>query len=181
MYMIVEVKDEVRVPPEKFGLDLKDAVIESLREKFEGTLNPQLGIILNVEDVTEVGEGRIIPGDGAVYYPATFKLLTFYPMDQEVVIGEVVDITEFGAFIRIGPVDALVHVSQVMDDYVSYEKKNNTLVGREKKRVLKEGDLVRARIISVSMSEENKVGLTMRQPGLGALRWLEEEAKGENK
>jgi DNA-directed RNA polymerase subunit E' len=180
MYKILKVKGDVRVPPEKFGKDLKESVEESVREKYEGVLDPKVGIILNVEEVEEVGEGRIIPGDGAVYYPSKFKLLVFSPILHEVVLGEVVDVTEFGAFIRIGPLDALVHVSQVMNDYVSYDKKNNCLTGKEEKKILKQGDLVRARVISVSLSEENKVGLTMRQPGLGALHWLEEgEKKGK--
>jgi len=89
----------------------------------------------------------------------------------------VVDITEFGAFIRCGALDGLVHVSQVMDDFVSYDEKNSQLVGKQSRRVLKEGDKVRARIISVSFTEQSKLGLTMRQPFLGNLKWLTEEPK----
>ena len=95
------------------------------------------------------------------------------PREHEIVEGEVVDITEFGAFIRIGAIDGLVHISQVMDDYVSYDEKNSQLAGRESRRILKQGDGVRARIISISFKEQNKIGLTMRQPYLGALHWSE--------
>ena len=94
-----------------------------------------------------------------------------------IVEGEVVDITEFGAFIRCGALDGLVHVSQVMDDFVSYDEKNSQLVGKQTRRVLKEGDKVRARIISVSFTEQSKLGLTMRQPFLGNVKWLTEETK----
>lgn len=181
MYKLTELKDTVRVPPEKFSKELEEAIIESLREKYEGILNPEIGIILNVEEVDEIGKGKVVPEDGAVYYPSKFKLLVFEPIEHEVVLGEVVDITEFGAFLRIGPIDGLVHISQVMDDYVNYDEKNRNLVGKEDKKMLKEGDLIRARIISVSYSKENKVGLTMRQPGLGALHWMEEEDKKEEK
>ncbi|MCD6478108.1 MAG: DNA-directed RNA polymerase [Candidatus Aenigmarchaeota archaeon] len=181
MYKVIEVEDSVRVPPDKLDKDLEVAVSESIREKYEGILNPELGIVLNLETVEDVGEGEILPGDGAVFFPSKFKLLVYYPEEHEVTIGEVVDITEFGAFVRIGPIDAMVHVSQIMDDYVSYDKKNSILVGRDSKKILKEGDVVRARIISVSFTKENKVGLTMRQPGLGALHWLEEEEKRKSK
>ncbi len=177
MYKIIDVKDTVRVDPEKFNMGLEKSVYESLREKYEGLLNPDIGFILSVEDVVNVGEGKVLPEDGAAYYPAEFEMLVFEPQEHEVVIGEVVDVTEFGGFVRIGPIDALIHISQVMDDYVNYDEKNDSLDGKESGKRLKNGDLVRARIISVSYSKDNKVGLTMKQPRLGALKWLEDEDK----
>ena len=69
-----------------------------------------------------------------------------------------------------------------MDDFVSFDNKSSVFLGKESKRTLKEGDLVRARIIAVSFGkEENKLGLTMRQTGLGSLAWLEEEKKKKKK
>ncbi len=174
MYKMLKVKDTVRVDPEKFGLDLEEAVYQSLKEKYEGILERDLGFVLSIEDVSEIGQGKVIPEDGAAYYPAEFEMLVFEPEEHEVVIGEVVDVTDFGGFIRIGPIDALIHVSQIMDDYVNYDEKNDSLEGKESGRRLKNSDLVRARTISVSYSKDNKVGLTMKQPGLGALKWLEE-------
>ena len=62
--------------------------------------------------------GKMIPGDGGTFHRVEFQALTFYPKLQEIVNGELVDITDFGAFVRIGPTDALLHLSQVMDDYL---------------------------------------------------------------
>ena len=101
------------------------------------------------------------------------------PREHEIVEGEVVDITEFGAFVRAGALDGLVHVSQIMDDYVSYDEKNAQLVGKQTKKILKVGDPVRARIISISFKEQSKVGLTMRQPFLGSMKWVYSEEKKE--
>lgn len=181
MYKVLEVEDSVRVPPRKLGKNLEDAIFETIQERFEGIFDPELGIVLNLESIEEVREGKMVPEDGAVFYPTGFKLLVYYPEEHEVTFGEVVDIAEFGAFIRIGPLDAMIHISQIMNDYVSYDKKNSNLVGRESNKTLKEGDLVKARIISVSFSKENKVGLTMRQPGLGAVQWLKKEDKKKSK
>ena len=112
-----------------------------------------------------------------------FKLLVFKPELHEVIIGEVVDNTQFGSFIRIGPLDGLVHISQIMDDFVSYDEKNSMFSGRQTKRTLKLGDAVRARVIGVSLGKkvQNKVTLTMRQPFLGSLTWIEEEKKKKEK
>jgi DNA-directed RNA polymerase subunit E' len=181
MYQIVTVEDEISVPPTKFNLDLSESVAESLAEKFEGRINPEIGVILAITDIDSVGEGRVLPGDPSVHYPTVFKVLSWMPREHEIVEGEVIDITEFGAFIRAGALDGLVHISQVMDDFVSYDDKNGQLVGRQSKRVLKQGDPVRGRIISISFKEQSKVGLTMRQPFLGSLKWLTEKAKEEKK
>ncbi|NIO44231.1 MAG: DNA-directed RNA polymerase [Candidatus Aenigmarchaeota archaeon] len=175
MYQIVSVEDEIPVSPEKLNLNVEEAVKESLEEKFEGNINYNIGVILAVIEIEEIKEGFILPGDPSVHYPVKFKLLTWMPKDREIVQGEVVDITEFGAFIRCGALDGLAHISQVMDDYVSYDEKNSQLIGKQTRKMLKEGDKVRARIISISFKEQSKLGLTMRQPLLGNLKWLTEE------
>ncbi|MEM7825309.1 MAG: DNA-directed RNA polymerase [Candidatus Aenigmatarchaeota archaeon] len=177
MYKIFTIQERIRVPPEKLGMKAKEAVKEAIAEQLEGTLEPRLGVILSVVSVEEISEGKILPGDPGVHYDSKFKVLTFKPENNELVFGEVIDNTEFGSFIRIGPLDGLVHISQLMDDFVSYDSKNAIFLGKETKRTLKEGDKVKARIISVSFGVENKVGLTMRQAGLGNLVWIEEEKK----
>jgi len=179
MYQLVTVEDEISVPPEKLNLELEDSVKESLEAKFEGNINTDIGVILAIIDVDNIEEGVVLPGDPSVHYPVKFKLLSWMPREHEIVEGEVVDITEFGAFVRCGALDGLVHISQVMDDYVSYDEKNSQLIGKQTRRVLKEGDKVRARIISVSFKEQSKLGLTMRQPFLGSFKWLTEPAVAE--
>ena len=98
---------------------------------------------------------------------------------EEVVEGVVVEILKFGAFVRFGPLDGLLHVSQIMDDRVDIDEANQRLVGKETGRFLAVGDIVKARVVSIDLNEKNpqdsKIGLTMRQPGLGKLQWLEED------
>ncbi|MEM7821377.1 MAG: DNA-directed RNA polymerase [Candidatus Aenigmatarchaeota archaeon] len=183
MYRVVTVEGRIRVPPEKLNMKVKEAVKESIADWFEGKIDQRLGVILSVVSVEKIGEGKIVAGDPGVYYMATFKLLTFKPELHEIVYGEVIDNTEFGSFVRIGPMDGLIHISQLMDDFVSYDSKNSVFLGKETKKTLKEGDKVRARIISVSLGkgEENKIGLTMRQNLLGSLNWIEEEKRKQKK
>lgn len=181
MYKVITVEDKIRVGPEKLAMPKREAVKESIADKYESSLEPNIGVVLSVVDVDKVGEGKIVAGDPGVHYNATFKLLVFKPELHETVYGEVIDNTEFGAFVRMGPMDGLVHISQLMDDYVSYDGKNSVFLGKESKRTLKKGDRVRARVISVSFTDQNKVGLTMRQPGLGNVTWLEEEKKKKKK
>ncbi|MBI2075849.1 MAG: DNA-directed RNA polymerase [Candidatus Aenigmarchaeota archaeon] len=178
MFKILTVKDEVRVPPVKFDLELNEAVKQSLQETIEGKLNPDVGVFLAVTEIVNIGEGKIVPEDGAIFYPAEFRALTYMPELNEIVLGEVVDVTEFGAFTRIGPIDALVHVSQITDDKLAYDPKNSIFTGKKTGSRLKEGDIVRARVVGVSLGKgRSKISLTMRQPSLGALEWIEKGKK----
>ncbi len=182
MFYEIEVKGHVRVPPSLFKEDIKEAIIRELNKKYEGTITKQLGVIMGITEIVKIGEGIIIPGDGAAYYDTLFKVLTFRPELQEVVEGKVIEISDFGAFVNIGPLDGMVHISQAMDDYVSFSK-SNTLTGKESKRSVKVGDSCKARIIAVSYKDmaNPKIGLTMRQQGLGKEEWLEEDRKKREK
>jgi len=176
MYKIATLRDIIKVPPERFGVDEEKAIVETIKENYEATIDTKTGLILlSLISVDKIEEGKIYPADPNVYYNVVFKMLVYKPELNELVIGEVVDTTEFGAFVRIGPIDGLVHISQLMDDYVSFDKKNSIFFGKQTKKTLKIGDRVLARIISISWKDQNKIGLTMRQPGLGALHWMKKK------
>ncbi len=178
MYTIMKIEDTVRILPEKFGKDLDKVVEEIVQKTFEGTMRKNHGVIVVADNIKAVGDGIIIHGDGAMYQHVSFDALMFRPDLQEVLDGIVCEIVEFGAFCHIGPLDALIHMSQIMNDYVEVDSESELIVGKEKKKTLKTGDAIRARIVAVSMNDlsarESKIGLTMRQPALGAHEWIYE-------
>ncbi|MFH1608323.1 MAG: DNA-directed RNA polymerase [archaeon] len=175
MFYLTEVEDYVRVEPKLFGLPTTEAVEKQLRETYADYYDKELGKTVVVVEVLEVKEGVIIPGDGATYYCSRFKLVVWKPELQELVYGTISEITTFGAFMDLGVMTGMIHISQTMDDYVSFSKANS-LLGKASKRTLKQGDLCIARIVSIShKGDETKMGLTMRQPGLGKLEWLKED------
>jgi DNA-directed RNA polymerase subunit E' len=182
---MVKVEDTIRIPPEKFGEDLDKVIEETVQKTFEGTMRKQYGLIVVADNIKPLGDGIVIHGDGAMYQKVIFDALMFKPELQEVLDGVVCEIVEFGAFCHIGPLDALIHMSQIMNDYVEVDSTAEMIVGKEKKKTLKIGDAVRARVVAVSLNElsarESKIGLTMRQPALGAHEWLKEPVKEEVK
>ncbi len=178
MFYEIEIRSHVRVDPKHFNDDINDSIIKQLNNQFEMFIGKELGIAIGVSEVIEIGEGIIIPGDGGAYYDTKFKILTFKPELQEVCLGEITDITDFGAFINLGPIDGMIHIGQTMDDYVTFSK-SGLLAGKETKQNLKVKDLCKARVIAISYKniKEPKIGLTMRQPYLGALSWSKEAKK----
>ncbi len=178
MFQLVESADVVRVPPNRFGSSLENVALELLKLKYESTISPENGYLILVTNVKIDRVGKIIPGDGATYHKVRFQVLAFFPLKQEVVEGEVVEITDFGAFVRIGPTDALLHLSQIMDDYLTSDVKSGVITASQSKRSLKVGSKVRVRITAVSLGHGismGKIGVTCRQPYLGALEWIDEE------
>ncbi|OPX75729.1 MAG: DNA-directed RNA polymerase subunit E' [Methanosaeta sp. PtaB.Bin018] len=181
MYKKMKLEGVAKIEPDHLGDPLEAAVNRSLRDKYEAVVDKTLGTIVAVLGADQIGEGHILAGDGSIYYNVIFDALVFKPEMQEIIEGEVVEIVKFGAFISMGPFDGLLHVSQITNEYISYDEKNARLVSKDSNKSLGEGDKVRARVIAVSLNEkeprESKIGLTMRQTGLGKLEWLEASDK----
>ena len=181
MYKRVRLKDTVEVPPRHLADVSPDLVKRLLQDKLEGRMDENAGSVVSVVDVHDIGTGAVLPNRPGVYYEAEFDALTFDPEMQEVVDGEVVEVVNFGAFVGIGPVDGLLHVSQIAEEYLAYDEENQQLASRDSNRVLSVGDSVRARIVTKSIDERNprdsKIGLTAKQPGLGKHEWLEQDRK----
>jgi DNA-directed RNA polymerase subunit E' len=184
MFQISELEDVIRVPPARFGSKLDEVAREILKGKYESTINPELGYIILITNIVVDPTGKIIPGDGATFHKVNFDVMTFFPRVQEIVEGEIVEITDFGAFVRIGPTDALLHLSQITDDYLTSDVKQGVILASQSKRTLKVGSKVRVRITAVSLPRGaalGKIGVTCRQPFLGAFEWIEEDIEKSRK
>lgn len=180
MFSISSLADVVRIPPKMFGTTLRKAAIDILKEKYESMINAELGYIIMILDARVEDMGKMVAGDGSTFHRVEFDALTFYPKLQEIVNGEIVDITDFGAFVRIGPTDALLHLSQVMDDYLKSDVKSGIILASQSGRTLKVGSTLRSRITAVSLGKGasmGKIGITCRQPHLGTPDWIAEGLK----
>ena len=184
MFQIIEVEDVVRVEPLDFSETLNKMAEKVLKLKYESTLSPDFGYVVLIIGVKADKVGKILPSDGATYHTVNFKLLTYLPKLQEVVEGDVVEITDFGAFIRIGPTDALLHLSQITDEYLNSDVRQGLITAQQSNRVINVGTRMRVRVTALSLargSSIGKFGVSCRQPFLGANDWIEEDLKKSSK
>jgi DNA-directed RNA polymerase subunit E' len=183
MYKRVRLKDTVEVPPEHLADVTPERVKRLLQDKLEGRMDEEVGSVVSVSEVHDIGDGTVLPSRPGVYYEAEFDAVTFDPQMQEVVDGTVVEVVEFGAFVGLGPVDGLLHVSQISDEYLAYDGENQQLASTESNATLGTEDAVRVRVVTKSVDERNprdsKIGLTAKQPGLGKHGWLREEREDD--
>lgn len=182
MYNIYTVKDTFSFPPEDFGKDIEAVAEAVLQKKYEGRVDKEMGVIVAVFDVKNISDGTIYPGDPSTKHDAEFDMLVFLPQVDEVVCGEITELTDFGAFVRIGPMEGLIHVSQIANEFLSYDRKTQTFLTKQKKLMLKKGDLVYAKISTVSMKnsvKDSKIALTMKQDGFGKPEWARSAAHAQ--
>ncbi|MHA1491506.1 MAG: DNA-directed RNA polymerase [Promethearchaeota archaeon] len=175
------LSSKIEIPPFLFDQEKTISARIILRDDYEGIITRDYGFIIAIVNVLDVGPGIIIPGHANTFHEVQFTILAFKPTLGEVVEGYVVEGVDFGVFVRLGPLDGLVHVSQICDDYISYEQVGNRFIGKETGKILEINDQVRAKIIAVSLGtgRSGKLGLTMRQKFLGKEEWIENDIKNE--
>lgn len=173
MFYKTKLKDYVDLSPDLFEGDLNESIKEQIIRDYSDKTTEEFGLVVSVISVDKIGQGFKLPEDSSRHYVVEFTLLTYKPQLHEVIEGEVTSVTNFGVFISLGIVDGLVHLSQTMADQVSFSKVGS-IQGAQTGQTLKVGDIVKAAIVAVSFKDIRnvKIGLTMRQPGLGSVEWL---------
>lgn len=68
--------------------------------------------------------------------------------------GVISGVTGFGFFVTLGtmPVDGLVHVTSLADDYYHYDSGSQTLVGERRRRVFRLGDAIKVKVNRVDIA-----------------------------
>jgi len=150
-----------------------DEVISKVKRKYESMILEDQGVIVMIIGNIEP-TGTTLTENEIKNYAIKFDVLTFYPKLLEIVRGQIVEVTDFGAIVRIGPLDAILHLSQILGDYLKTDVRAGTIISNSGKS-MKIGSSIRARITAVSIPTKTggiKIGLTCRQPYLGADEWL---------
>ncbi|HEU97590.1 MAG: DNA-directed RNA polymerase [Fervidicoccaceae archaeon] len=172
MFMVSKIRDVVRIPPERMNENLEEVAKSVLNSQYSGYYDDDLGIIIGVYDIEIDPIGKILHGDGGTYHWLEASVFSLKPAMNEVIVGTVSSVREFGIFVRIGPIEGFIHKSQISDEYVEYDASRQAFILKQSNRIIEKGDLVRARVIAFSFNAEKKeirVQLTMRQPYLGKL------------
>ena len=97
------------------------------------------------------------------------KLLTYLSerigLEMEVVITGVADYGFYGQGQKL-PIEGLVHVSTLTDDYYHYDESSHTLIGKRTKRRYRLGDKVQARVVRVDV-QRRQLDLRVVRKGKG--------------
>ncbi|XP_046845404.1 DNA-directed RNA polymerase III subunit RPC8-like [Xenia sp. Carnegie-2017] len=89
MFLLAEMKDTVRMPPTKFGLNLIEAVTNELNKKLANKVVYNVGLCIALHDIIDIGDSFVLPGDGASCTPVKFRYVVFRPFIDEILIGRI--------------------------------------------------------------------------------------------
>ena len=172
MFYSVKIKDYVGINPELFEGELKESLKQQLIKDYSNKNDEKIGFVISIMNILNVDIGFKLPEDSARNYEVEFELLCMKFDINEVLVGKVSSITNFGGFINVGTIDGLIHQSQIMTEKTSINA-NGDIEGEKSGLILKEGDIVKVKVVAISFKNLNniKLGLTMRQPGLGCVSW----------
>ncbi len=179
MYTLEVREDTIRIPAEyiREGQSLSQHVDRLAHQAFEGKFDDDDNFVIVTYDHEMIGRGRIIHGDGAIYQNVRFKAVLFRLDSNEIVDGAVSEVLEFGAFVQIGPLEGLLHKSQILEEPVQINQNEGKITGSRSGSQLSIADPLRSRVVTLSLNthdpRSSKIGLTCKQPGLGAHEWLE--------
>ena len=139
---------------------VSDHYVDNLAQFKGQTLAFEIVEIEPSENRLILSRKNLVAAEKAAKRAAVFEAI----QEGSVVTGKVARLTNFGAFIDLGGVDGLVHISQISHEHVAKASDK-----------LKVGEEVRAKVISVD-SESGRVSLSIKDTLAGPWDNIEERA-----
>jgi len=154
MFFVKKLKRDILLEPIHLGPKMKKKVEWRLREELEGRCLGKHGYIVQI---LALDEGAIEPGKidndfGSVHMTVTYQAIMLRPFKNEVLDTVVFNAADDnGFFARIGPLEVYVHKYNMPEDMRFDNEKGDAWVSTDGEVEIKEGSIVRLRIIGVSV------------------------------
>ncbi|XP_014613075.1 PREDICTED: DNA-directed RNA polymerase III subunit RPC8 [Polistes canadensis] len=202
MFVLVELKDTVRIPPWKFKRKLNDAITEELNRKLANKVYLNVGLCIALHDITKIEESYIFPGDGSSHTKVFFRFIVFRPFMEEILIGKIRSCSADGVYVTLGffediliPPHKLQHASRFDQVEQVWIWEYDTGDGGKHDLFMDPGESIRFRIFEEDFKETLPTGPrnsnqnvekteasnvspyslngAIDEPGLGLLSWWE--------
>ncbi|KAJ8972980.1 hypothetical protein NQ317_019011 [Molorchus minor] len=199
MFILAEMKNVTRIPPELFNLKLNDAITGELNKKLANKVVLNVGLCIALYDILSLQESFIFPGDGASHTRVKFRYIVFRPFVEEILVGKIRSCSEEGVHVTLGffddiliPPTALQHPSKFNETEQAWVWEYDTGDGNKHDLFMDAGESIRFRVTAETFNEtcptgpttamqepkenlENKVPYSLtgsiNEPGLGLLSW----------
>lgn len=101
MFILSELSDLIRVPPQSFATPVHKVLKDELHQKFSNKVISNLGLAVSVWDLLDIKDGLLRPGDGGAYVEVKFRIIVWKPFIGEILSGWVTDCTTEGIKVRM--------------------------------------------------------------------------------
>lgn len=201
MFVLVEMKDTVRIPPWLFNVKFNDAIVEALNKKFANKVVHNVGLCIALWDITNIEDSFIFPGDGASHSVVHFRYVVFRPFTDEILVGKTKSCSKDGVHVSMGFFDDILIPSDAMQHPSRFDDKEQLWAwayeadGEKHDLFMDMGEEIRFRVVDETFVDTTPTGLettagelaeipdpdtkkspytiigTITEPGLGLLSW----------
>jgi DNA-directed RNA polymerase III subunit RPC8 len=103
MFVIATIADTIRIPPSMFFQSTRECAHQEIDKKYPNRVIMDVGLVIcRYGDVTQIGDGVCVPGDGAAHHEVVFRLVIFRPFVEEVCLGHILESNEEGIKVGLG-------------------------------------------------------------------------------
>lgn len=153
MFYLLEVKTKTSLSPDQLdpNKNADELLLDTLRDSLEGKVLKDIGLVVAVISCNIQGEGTIPPRSPDIFFNTEMQIICFRPVEGEVIEGEVVNVTETGAFINIGSLDGFWPRNRISDKRLQFNAKNGSLQDREGQITVRRKEKARVKISNVEI------------------------------
>ncbi|XP_030371979.1 DNA-directed RNA polymerase III subunit RPC8 [Scaptodrosophila lebanonensis] len=108
MFVLAELKDNVRIAPDQFHLKLVDAVRDELDRRLANKVLLNVGLCIALKEIVSLKDSIILPGDGASHTEVLFRYVVFRPMVGTVMTGKIRSCSREGVHVTLGFFDDIL-------------------------------------------------------------------------
>lgn len=112
MFVLTELQDTLRVPPESLSIPLQDAITKELAHLYFDKVLKDLGLCVTLYDISNVEGGSVFPGDGAPHFTVDYRLVMFRPFVGEVLIAKLKRCDKAGLYLSLGSFFEDIHIPE---------------------------------------------------------------------
>jgi DNA-directed RNA polymerase III subunit RPC8 len=103
MFVLTDILDKIRIPPGLLGVGTVQAIHNEIDQKFPNRVLMDVGLVVcRYGNVSKVGHGVCIAGDGGSHHECAFQLVVFRPFVEEVCLGRILRSTAEGIQVSTG-------------------------------------------------------------------------------
>lgn len=166
MFVLAKFKDIIRVPAQCLGQPIEEVLTDELNKRFANKVVLQVGLVICLHDILDIGESYIYCGDGAIHTRCIYRMIVFRPQVGEVLVGTLKSSSKEGLTVSFGFFENILIPSQQLNEPSQFNEMDQTWTwnfedeGQTHVLVLEVGEKLRFRVHAESFVDVSPHGPT---------------------
>lgn len=192
MFILSTFQDTIRVPASQLGKPIEDELTDILNARLANKVVHNVGLVICLKDIVDVGESYLHDGDGAIFTKCTFRMIVFRPQVGEVICGTLRSSSREGLKVSLDFFDSIVIPPKLLNETSRFDESDQSWTwyyddeGKTHSLKLEIGEKIRFRVygeefvdIPIDLSHQNTskqanaytITGSICESGLGLIKW----------